>query len=581
MSREYDDDDDDDARSPLLAQGSAAAAASSTMEAADASTKAYGAVDVSHDHADNNSHSPARDDHHGDFLTSDEQQHLQRGLHQRHVSLIALAGAIGTGLFLGLGGSIQTGGPLGALLGYATVGLIVCAVQFALGEVTALLPVTGSFVRHAEFLVDPALGFAIGYNIVYGNWLSIPAEISAICVLFQFWTDLNSAVWIVTIIVLTFAVGMSLIRVYGEVEFFFAVLKILLIVFLIILGLVINLGGVPGVPRLGFHYWKTPGPFVEYIGTGSWGKFLGYWAVMSNAVFSFAGVESVAMAAAETRNPRRAIPNACKRVFARVSLFYILAVLIVGMLVASDDGRLSDSSGTAAQSPFVIAASGAGIRAIPSVVNAVVITSAWSSSNQALLAGTRVLYGLALKRQAPAVFLRTTSWGVPYVCVLLQTAFMFLAFMSLSNGALTVFYWFLDLTACGVLISWITILVNHQRLILAMRKQGLPLASLPWHNSWTTLSTPVALVFCVVILFTAGFAVFTRGNWSPSSFVSSYLDIPLVLTAYLLWKFIKKTKILSLSEIPLREALADVDRFPEMPEPERKGWSRALNILWD
>lgn len=152
----------------------------------------------------------------GDFVTEREERELSRGLHQRHISLIAIAGAIGTGLFLGLGGSIQTGGPAGALLGYMTVGLIVCAVQFALGEVTALLPVTGSFVRHAEFLVDPAMGFAIGWNIVYGNWLSIPAEISAICVLFQFWTDVSPAVWIVLFIVLTFAVGISFVRFYGK-----------------------------------------------------------------------------------------------------------------------------------------------------------------------------------------------------------------------------------------------------------------------------------------------------------------------------------------------------------------------------
>lgn len=191
------------------------------------------------------------------------------------------------------------------------------------------------------------------------------------------------------------------------------------------------------------------------------------------------------MAAAETKNPRRAIPRACKRVFARVSIFYVLSVLIVGMLVRSDDDRLNDQSGTAAQSPFVIAASAAGLKGIPSMVNAVVITSAWSSSNQALLSGTRVLYGLALKRQAPQIFLRTTSWGVPYMCVLLQVAFMFLAFMSLSSGALTVFWWLVDLVACGVLISWITILVNHQRLMMAMKKQGLPLKSLPWHIQWT------------------------------------------------------------------------------------------------
>lgn len=95
----------------------------------------------------------------------------------------------GTGLFLSLGGAIQTGGPLGALLGYALMGLVVCAVQFALGEVSALFPVTGSFVRHAEFLVDPALGFAVGWNVVYGNYLSVPAEISAAVVLIQFWTD--------------------------------------------------------------------------------------------------------------------------------------------------------------------------------------------------------------------------------------------------------------------------------------------------------------------------------------------------------------------------------------------------------
>lgn len=234
-------------------------------------------------------------------------------------------------------------------------------------------------------------------------------------------------------------------------------------------------------------YTQNPGPFVELvpIASGDWGKFLAYWSVMTGAVFSFAGVESIAMAAAEAQNPRRAIPRACKRVFARIVIFYILAVLIVGMLVASDDPRLGDASGTAAQSPFVIAASAAGIRAIPSVVNAVVITSAWSASNQSLLSGTRVLYGLALKKQAPRIFLRTTSWGTPYVCVGLFTFFMLLSFMSLSNGALTVFFWLVNLTAAGVLVSWCTILLNHIRLKLSMRRQNISTSRLPWNNWWT------------------------------------------------------------------------------------------------
>ncbi|KAF2796453.1 amino acid permease-like protein [Melanomma pulvis-pyrius CBS 109.77] len=520
-------------------------------------------------------------DHGGDFVTQLENNNLARGLQQRHIQMIAIAGAIGTGLFLGLGGSIQTGGPLGALLGYATVGLIVCAVQFALGEVAALLPVTGSFVRHAEFLVDPAFGFAIGLNIVYGNLLSVPAEISAICVLFQYWTDLSPALFICIFIVLTFVVGISFVGIYGEIEFFFACLKILLVIFLIILGLVIDLGGIPGQERIGFRYWKTPGPFVEHIATGPWGQFLGYWAVMTNAVFSFAGVESLAMAAAETQNPRRNIPKACKKVFARVLIFYILAVLIVGMIVSSDDPRLNDYTGDATMSPFVIVASAAGIKAIPSVVNAVVITSAWSSSNQALLSGTRVLYGLAIKGQAPKIFLETTSWGVPYVCVLFNTCFMFLAFMALSSSAMTVFWWLVDLTAAGVLVSWSCILVNHIRLCLAMKKQGIPRTELPFHNRWTPYSSPVALFMCIAILLTGGFSTFTKGNWDPASFVSAYLDIPLVIAAFLLWKFIKGTKFVPLADIPIREALKEVTRHPEPADPKAVGWKRVIGILWD
>jgi amino acid transporter len=193
------------------------------------------------------------------------------------------------------------------------------------------------------------------------------------------------------------------------------------------------------------------------------------------------------------------------------------------MIVASDDPRLNDYTGDATTSPFVIVASAAGIKAIPSVVNAVVITSAWSSSNQALLSGTRVLFALAIKGQAPKIFLRTTSWGVPYVCVLFNTAFMFLAFMALSSNAMTVFWWLVDLTAAGVLVSWSAILTNHIRLNLALKKQGIPRSELPFHNSWTPYSSPIALFMCLTILFTSGFSTFTKGNWSTSTFISAYL----------------------------------------------------------
>ncbi|KAL2129770.1 hypothetical protein VTI74DRAFT_7322 [Chaetomium olivicolor] len=516
--------------------------------------------------------------------TTLEHAHLHRGLHQRHLSMLGIAGSIGTGLFLGLGGAVQRGGPLGALLGYAVVGLVVCSVQFALGEVAALMPVTGSFVRHAEFLVDPAWGFAVGWNLVYGNLLSIPSEATAVVVLVRFWwQEVDAGMVIAVFVVLTVGVGMSFVRVFGEVEFVFALVKIGLVVFLIVLGLVINLGGIPGTEAVGFRYWRDPGPWVEYIAKGDWGRFLGFWAVMTGAVFSFAGVESLAMAAAETRNPREAIPRACKRVFARIVIFYMLAVLVVGLLVASNDPRLDGSGSSVAQSPFVIAASQAGISAIPSVVNAVVITSAWSASNQALLAGTRVLYGLAVKGQAPKVFLRTTSWGVPYMCVLLFTAFMFLSLMSLSEGAITVFWWLVALTAAGVLVSWSTILLNHVRLLQAMERQGIDASRLPWHNWWTRYSSPVGLFMCIIILLTSGFSVFSKGNWDAAKFVSSYLDIPIVLTAYLFWKRFKKTKLVPLEGIPLEDAFAQAEAvlYIEPLERKRRGWIQTISWIWD
>ena len=446
---------------------------------------------------------------------SSEETTLHRGLQPHHLSMLGIAGSIGTGLFLGLGHAIRLAGPLGSLLAYLTVGLVVCAVQFALGEVAALMPLTGGFVRHAEVLIDPAWAFATGWNLVYGNALSIPSEITAVCVLVGFWAgdgdgdgtavgiqggrggsggeggavgmSVGMQVLVILIfIALTVLVGFSFVRIFGEVEYYFALLKIALVISLILLGLIIDFGLIPGSSPLWFKYWHDPGPFVEFIATGPWGRFLGYWNVMTGAVFSFAGVESIAMAAAETKNPREAIPMACKKVFVRLVVFYMLATLVVGMLVSSDDARLDNTSGSAAQSPFVIAASTAGIPFIASIVNAVVITSAWSASNQCLLAGTRVLYGLALKGQAPKVFLRTTSWGTPYMCVLLFAVLMFLSLMSLSRGALTAFWWLVELTAAGVLVSWSTILLNHVRLKMAMRRQGIPTESLPWHNSWTS-----------------------------------------------------------------------------------------------
>jgi yeast amino acid transporter len=175
---------------------------------------------------------------------------------------------------------------------------------------------------------------------------------------------------------------------------------------------------------------------------GPLGRFCGFWSTFSNAAYSFAGVEAISNAAAETQNPRRNIPKAAKRIFLRILFFYVISVFILTMLVASNDPRLLQSTGTAAQSPFVIAASNAGMKApfihrsltqmaitigvkvVPHIVNAIVLTSAWSSANSGMLGGSRALYGLAKEGHAPKIFLRVNRFGVPYVGIttLLQRA---------------------------------------------------------------------------------------------------------------------------------------------------------------
>ncbi len=179
---------------------------------------------------------------------------------------------------------------------------------------------------------------------------------------------------------------------YGECEFVFASLKVITITGLIILGIVLDLGGGPNHDRIGFRYWKNPGPFTQFSDiAGSKGRFLAWWAVMTQAAFSFLGTEIVAIAAGEAKNPRRNIPKAIRRVYIRILLFYIGGVTIIGLLVPSNNPDLNLTQSDAAKSPFVIAIKAAGIKGLPSVINAVLLTSAWSAASSDLYTSSRAL----------------------------------------------------------------------------------------------------------------------------------------------------------------------------------------------
>ncbi|PWY87368.1 hypothetical protein BO70DRAFT_420934 [Aspergillus heteromorphus CBS 117.55] len=511
----------------------------------------------------------------------EEARVFQQGLHQRHIQMIALAGTIGTGLFLSSGRAIAHAGPLGAFLAYSLMGLAVSSVVFGVGEMGALVPLAGGVIRYAEIFVDPALSFANGWNQIYSYLVSIPSEIVAAAVVIEFWTTINNAIWITVFGLLMLVTALLFVRVYGELEFGFSLLKIVLIVGINLMALVITCGGGPDHTSIGFRYWRDPGPFVQYLGIGgSLGRFLGFWTALNSALYSYSGIENITIAASETRNPRHAIPMAARRIFVRILLFYVLTMFMIGLVVPSNDPDLLGSSGTASESPFVIAARRAGIQVVPSIINAVVLTSAWSSGNSNMLGGSRVLYAMAVEGHAPACFTRMNRFGIPYVGVSLLGLFMALGYMTLSSSASTVFTWLQDIVSISTLVNWGTICIVYLRFLYACRTQGIDRhKELPWAAPFQPWGTWLTLGLLGILFLTGGYTTFLHGDWDTETFISSYLNVPIIFGLYFGYKLWSKSTIIPLDEVPIRPFIEQYRQNPE-PEPEpKKGWAR-LNILW-
>ncbi|KAJ7141206.1 amino acid permease/ SLC12A domain-containing protein [Mycena epipterygia] len=379
----------------------------------------------------------------------------------------------------------------------------------------------------------------MGWNYWYNWMMTLPAELSAASVLMNFWnTSVNNAVWITMVMVVVIGINLCGVGIYGEAEFIFASIKVITIVGLIVLGIVLDLGGGPDHDRLGFRYWKNPGPFVQYNGIeGVKGQFLGWWAVITQAAFSYVGTEIVAIAAGEAKNPRRNLPKAIKRVYIRLLLFYIGGVILIGLLVPSNDPDLNLGSLTTASSPFVIAIKRSGIKSLPSIINACFLTSAWSAGSSDLYTSSRALYGLAAAGNAPRIFLKTLSNGLPLVSILFCSLFSCLAYMGVASGSSQVFGWFANLTAIAGLMTWFGICVTYIRFYRGMKAQGYERKKLPFASPLQPFAAWYAMIFCLVICFFGGWATFLKDNWVVADFITNYLPLALFPVLYAGAKF--------------------------------------------
>jgi amino acid transporter len=508
---------------------------------------------------------------------------VQRRLKQRHVQMIAIAGTLGTGLFLGSGKALSGAGPVGALIAYALVGSVAYSSLCSIGEMTSHAPISGTFPHFAARWVDPALGFAVGWNYFYTNVITVPVEITGAQILITYWDSNPNHAGIYTAIIIVFACATNIfgVRYFGEAEFMFSLIKLTMITGLILVGLVIDLGGGPDHHRLGFQYWKNPGILAgaqlepQHV---SLDRFLGILNVLVQASFSFQGMELVAIAASETENPRRNIAKAVRRVFFRILIFYILGIFITGLIVPYNDPNLLQSTGTAAQSPYVIAMTNAGIKVLPSIINAGVMTSAFSAANSFLFCSSRILYGLALRGQAPKIFARCTSSGLPLIAVGFSSIFAFLALMNIKSGSATVFNWFVNLSTVGGFFGWGSINLTYIFFHRGMKAQGIDRTKLyywnhlqPWLSIW-------GLCWCIFFILINGFEIFW--GFTAAGFLTAYVNIPLFFGLYFGYKIVKKTEVWKPEDMDFVTGIPSPEETEGPYYPPEGFWQKLAAILF-
>ncbi len=422
--------------------------------------------------------------------TAQTPRGLRRTLRPRHLTMIALGGSIGTGLFLASGATISQAGALGALAAYALIGAMVYFLMTGLAELAAYEPVTGSFATYGTKYVDEGFGFAIGINYWY-NWaIAVAVDMVAVQIVMAYWFPaVPGVVWSGAALLSVFLLNAFSVKSFGEAEFWFASVKVVTIIVFIITGLLIFAGAAaPDYASAGFENLTWDGGIAAFMGAA---MVVGY---------SFQGTELVGTAAGESADPRRAVPRAVKSIFWRILLFYILSVAVIGLLIPHTDPRLlKNDLGDIAVSPFTLVFENAGLAAAAALMNAVILTTILSAGNSGMYAASRMLYTLALEGRAPAVFARLTGNGVPLNALIATTAIAGLCFLTSIFSDQTVYLWLLNTTGMGGFILWLAIAVSHYRFRRGYVLSGGRVDELPYAAGFFPWGSVFAFAVCFVI----------------------------------------------------------------------------------
>lgn len=469
---------------------------------------------------------------------------LKRRLRSRHLSMIAIGGCIGTGLFLASGLSIHQAGPGGVMVAFTFMGLMVYFMMTSLGEMASFMPTSGSFYTYGAYFFDPAFGFAQGVNYWY-NWaITLAAEIAAAAMIMKFWFPQVATIdWSVFFLALLFVFNMLSVKGFGEAEFWMSLIKVLVVILFIICGALIAMG-VIGHHAVGMRNWSIPGaPFH--------GGFLAVLGVFMVAGFSFQGAELVGIAAGESEDPKRNIPKAIKKVFWRILLFYIFALFIISLLVPYTSPRLLQNN--VITSPFTLVFADSGIHYAAGMMNLVILIAVLSAGNSGMYASTRMLWFLSKRGHAPKLFSYLTAAGVPLAALVVTTLVGAMAFLSSRFGSGSVYVWLLNASGLSGFITWFGIALSHYRFRRAYIAQGRDLSALPYRAKLFPFGPLFALVLCAFVILGQDMALFS-GDVSWYGLLVSYIGLPFFLILWFGYKWIHKTKI-----VPLKDCCFDLE----------------------
>ena len=397
---------------------------------------------------------------------------LQQHLTSAQMVMIAIGGAVGTGLFMGSAFAIGFAGPA-VLISYAIGAFIALLLIGCLGEMTVAHPTSGSFGAYAEFYLGPLAGFVLRYAYWAALVLAVGMEVTAVGMYMAYWfPDVPQWIWVGSFSASLVGVNLRSVKVYGAVEYAFSAIKVAAIVAFVLIGAYVVFGA--RIPGIGLENYQVGGGFWA---KGVWGMWLGVIVAM----FSYLGVEAIAVAAGEAQHPEQAVQSAMKTTVLRLVLFYLLTLALMLAIVP-----WTDAAGQT--SPFVRVMQVLDIPFAAGVLNFVVLVAALSAMNSQLYTTSRMMFSLARAEQAPRIFGTTNANGVPAAAILVSSLGAGVAMFVNAFWPKESFVWMMSIAMFGAMFAWFMIFVTHLAFRRRREREGQPpLTFRMWGFPWLTL----------------------------------------------------------------------------------------------